>query len=250
MSHCRDPENISMPPNEDSDNESIEDNAFKDPAADWGKAKYDYYYTDYIDKDYPNTLTVKEERLARLEQEEAIRIQKKLLSTLDNVNYDITIDDEADQDTSVLDFIENQNRSILAAKDKSRNVSDERGQSKRKRVKFDSEQQLFGSDECAFSSNEDDGGTSDDNSHHEDEKALEQTSQKRRPINIAIQKNRGLTPYKRKDYRNPRVKHRLKYKKALSKRRHIVKEAQSQYHLYSGEATGIKTSTIKSIRLC
>jgi len=244
-----------------SDDESVEEGmnvALKEEAADWGKTKYDYYYTDYVDKDYPSSLTAKEEKLARLEQEEALRIQKKLLSTLDNVNYSIAIDDEADQEgeEDLISFIEEQNRKILSAQQEAAKTCDGKISKKKKKVKFDpqSEQQAE-SDGCAFNSDSDesvgDDGSDQDFGQSEDEEEEQSgATRKRRPINMAMKKNRGLTPYKKKEYRNPRVKHKLKYKKALSKRRHMVKEAQVAYHRYSGEATGIKTSTIRSIKLC
>lgn len=198
-------------------------------AADWGKAKYDYYYTDYVDKDYPNKLTAKEEKLASIEQEEALRAQKKLLSTLDGVDLDLAYEDNENQD-SLLEYLEKQNACVQVSL-------------KRKRVTFDEK-----SDD---NDDEDDDDEDDDSEDDEDEEQEEQEQQrKRRPINVAIQKNRGLTPYKKKEYRNPRVKHKLKYKKAMSKRRRSVKEVKSEVHRYSGESAGIKTSTIKSIKLC
>jgi U3 small nucleolar RNA-associated protein 3 len=40
----------------------------------------------------------------------------------------------------------------------------------------------------------------------------------KRAINYKIEKNKGLTPHRNKLVRNPRVKHREKYRKALIKR--------------------------------
>mgnify|MGYP000945763512 CR=1 FL=1 len=227
----------------DSDAESIE--GCVDPessAADWGKAKHDYYYTDYVDKDYPNKLTAKEERLAAIEQEEALRIQRKLLTTLEDTDFDIAIDNEndshADNLENLIDLIETRNKFIAEA----RTVC-----AKRKRVAFEeqNESEDAGPDEEADERND---RAKEDKPHEELKVAKEE--RQRRPINMAIKKNRGLTPYKKKEYRNPRVKHKLKYKKAMVKRRRNVCEAQKELHRYSGEATGIKTSTIKSIKLC
>ena len=44
----------------------------------------------------------------------------------------------------------------------------------------------------------------------------------RRPITYQIAKNKGLTPHRRKDERNPRVKHRKKFKKAIVRRKGAV----------------------------
>lgn len=225
----------------ESDHESIEgDLNVKAQGADWGKAKYDYYYTDYVDKDYPSKLSVKEERLASIEQEEALRIQKKLLSTLDNaVDLQTCIDNDENSCGDLIDFIENQNKTLLASKDSSNEKS-----KKRKRVRFNEQAD---SDDIEF---DDDVDNEEGENDDESQEGEGEQGRKRRPINMAIKKNRGLTPYKKKEYRNPRVKHKLKFKKAMSKRRRLVKEAQCEFHRYSGEATGIKTSTIKSIKLC
>lgn len=44
----------------------------------------------------------------------------------------------------------------------------------------------------------------------------------KRPINYQIAKNRGLTPHRKKELRNPRVKHRNKYRKATIRRKGAV----------------------------
>lgn len=258
----------------ESENESIEGDLSElsvgrgqkkgggEAAANWGKAKFDYYFTDYVDKDYPSSLSRKEEKLAWIEQEEAQRIQKKLFSNLDDINLQTVIDFEGTdaeanpneagtRSTSnhedLIEFLEKRNKSILETKtNKSKSNSN-----KKKRVKFDLDQ--VGSDECEFDSENDEEEDEEDEDDDEDEVSRCETTddgRKRRPINMAIKKNRGLTPYKKKEYRNPRVKHKLKYKKAMTKRRKLVKEAQTEFHRYSGEATGIKTSTVKSIKLC
>lgn len=232
----------------DSEHETIEGEV--EPSdANWGKAKYDYYYTDYVDKDYPTKLTAKEERLAALEQEEALRIQKKLLSTIDLVSNqqifnDVICPDEDDND-NLLAQIENQNRSIEENIQRNRQLKNKT----MKKVTFKSKS-TGNEDEFEAEFDDDDD---DEVSNEEDDKEAELETDKarqRRPINLAMKKNRGLTPYKKKEYRNPRVKHKIKYKKAISKRRRIVQEAKPELQRYSGEAAGIKTSTIKSIKLC
>jgi hypothetical protein len=239
----------------DTDHESMEGEVevpTKKPAADWGKTKFNYYFTDYVDKDYPSDLTRKEEREAALEQDEALRIQKKLLATIDNINLQPIIDlgdcDDAQAcgEENILEFIENQNKTILESKKKKKKAED--GSKKRKKVQFDD----IGSDECEFDEDDDDDDESgDEDLECDEEKVVEEVEgRKRRPINMAIKKNRGLTPYKKKEYRNPRVKHKLKYRNAMIKRRRLVKEAKTEFHRYSGESTGIKTSTIRSIKLC
>uniref|UniRef100_A0A6G1S466 Something about silencing protein 10 n=1 Tax=Aceria tosichella TaxID=561515 RepID=A0A6G1S466_9ACAR len=246
----------------DSEHESIEGEVnvvpSKQPAADWGKTKFNYYFTDYVDKDYPSDLTRKEEREAALEQDEALRLQKKLLATIDNVNLQPIIDlvendddlQSPNEEESILEFIEKQNKTLLESQKSRKIKKSEDGSKKRKKVQFEE----IGSDECEFDDDDDDGDDTgddeEDEGSDEDHEVEQHNGRQRRPINMAIKKNRGLTPYKKKEYRNPRVKHKLKYKKAMTKRRRLVKEAKTEFHRYSGESTGIKTSTIRSIKLC
>ncbi|KAK8136665.1 hypothetical protein PG984_004605 [Apiospora sp. TS-2023a] len=73
----------------------------------------------------------------------------------------------------------------------------------------------------------------------------------RRLITYQIEKNKGLTPHRKKDVRNPRLKKRLKYAKAQKK----LKSMKATYSGgegrggYGGEATGIKGNLIKSTKL-
>ncbi|KAF3940979.1 hypothetical protein ABW19_dt0208410 [Dactylella cylindrospora] len=70
----------------------------------------------------------------------------------------------------------------------------------------------------------------------------------KRAIGYTIEKNKGLTPHRKKDVRNPRVKKRKKYeaaKKKLGSKKAVYKAPTSAY---SGEATGIRTKIIKSVK--
>lgn len=196
--------------------------------ADWGKAKFDYYYTDYIDQDYPSELNSKQKKLAAIEQEEALRIQKKLLSTIDDADISNVVFDDEDGE-NLIESIENLNRYI------EKNDANQNQSLKNKKVTFINES----SQEIDFDQDGEDSQLSD----------IHVEERRRRPINVAIKKNRGLTPYKNKKYRNPRVKHKHKFNKVMIKRRRNVKEYIAEYNRYSGEATGIKMSTVKSIKL-
>ncbi|KAI5305412.1 MutS protein msh5 [Ascosphaera pollenicola] len=73
----------------------------------------------------------------------------------------------------------------------------------------------------------------------------------KRAITYAIQKNKGLTPKRNKDVRNPRVKKRKKFaekQKKLGSIRQIYKGGEGRGG-YGGEATGIKTNVVKSVKL-
>ncbi|EPS25692.1 hypothetical protein PDE_00626 [Penicillium oxalicum 114-2] len=72
----------------------------------------------------------------------------------------------------------------------------------------------------------------------------------KRAITYQIEKNKGLTPKRSKDARNPRVKKRKKYeekKKKLGSIRQIYKGGEGRGG-YGGELTGIKKNLVKSVK--
>lgn len=71
----------------------------------------------------------------------------------------------------------------------------------------------------------------------------------RREITYQIAKNKGLTPYRRKELRNPRVKHRNKFRKALIRRKGAVRTVRKEIKRYDGEKFGIKASVKKGIKI-
>uniref|UniRef100_T1IQS0 Sas10 C-terminal domain-containing protein n=1 Tax=Strigamia maritima TaxID=126957 RepID=T1IQS0_STRMM len=77
----------------------------------------------------------------------------------------------------------------------------------------------------------------------------EEPLDEKRAITNQIAKNRGLTPRRKKEYKNPRVKHRLKYKKAKIRRRGQIREVKTETTRYGGEISGIKIGLKKSIKL-
>ncbi|SMY19969.1 unnamed protein product [Zymoseptoria tritici ST99CH_1A5] len=73
----------------------------------------------------------------------------------------------------------------------------------------------------------------------------------KRKINYMIEKNKGLTPHRKKDVRNPRVKKKKKYeekKKKLASMKPVYKGGEGRGG-YGGELTGIKKGLVKSTRL-
>ncbi|KAG7362773.1 Sas10 C-terminal domain containing protein [Nitzschia inconspicua] len=71
-----------------------------------------------------------------------------------------------------------------------------------------------------------------------------------RAISMAILKNRGLVAHKAKINRNPRVKKREQYRKALIRRKGAVREVrEGESHKYGGEGTGIKSGISRSRKL-
>ncbi|KAK9458580.1 Sas10 C-terminal domain-containing protein [Lipomyces oligophaga] len=70
----------------------------------------------------------------------------------------------------------------------------------------------------------------------------------KRAINYQILKNKGLTPKRKKENRNPRVKRRLKYEKAQKKLASMKAVYKPPTGVYGGELTGIKKNTTKSMK--
>lgn len=220
--------------NSDLDSGSDVEENNQEAAQDWGPSKRNYYYTDYVDQDYPTKLDDKKAKLAEEEEVEALKIQKRLLSTID---YDSIINDQviADENAtrgSLVDLL-----SLIQEKNSKRNTKRENATNPIRETTTDIQQEP--KKKVKFTDKE------------EGEKEEESAGVDRlpkRPINKAMEKNRGLTPYRKKAYRNPRVRHRNKFKKAVIKRRSLVQEAQKEWTRYSGELTGIKTSTVRSIK--
>ncbi|KDR14064.1 something about silencing protein 10 [Zootermopsis nevadensis] len=71
----------------------------------------------------------------------------------------------------------------------------------------------------------------------------------KRGITYQIAKNKGLTPHRKKEQRNPRVKHRNKFRKAKIRRKGQVREPRKEVEKYGGEISGIKIGVVKSIKL-
>ncbi|ODV93817.1 hypothetical protein PACTADRAFT_86870 [Pachysolen tannophilus NRRL Y-2460] len=71
----------------------------------------------------------------------------------------------------------------------------------------------------------------------------------KRAINYQILKNKGLTPHRKKENRNSRVKKRLKYEKAKKKLNSIRSVFTGEQGPYAGEKTGIKKGLSRSVKL-
>lgn len=106
------------------------------------------------------------------------------------------------------------------------------------------------SEESGFSDNDDTTPTEveDENKATSSDMVTEDVIDKRH-ITYQIAKNKGLTPHRKKEQRNPRVKHKLKYRKAKIRRKGAIREARSEVTRYGGEASGIKANVKKSIKI-
>lgn len=71
----------------------------------------------------------------------------------------------------------------------------------------------------------------------------------KRAITYQMKKNKGLMPTRKKEQRNPRVKHRNKFRKAQIRRKGAVREVRTEINRYGGEISGIKASVAKGIKI-
>ncbi|NXG80772.1 SAS10 protein, partial [Baryphthengus martii] len=84
----------------------------------------------------------------------------------------------------------------------------------------------------------------------EDEAALEgEDPAQKRGVTYQMIKNKGLTPRRKKIDRNPRVKHREKFRRAKIRRKGQVREVRKELDRYSGELSGIRAGVKKSRKL-
>ncbi|KAL9976271.1 hypothetical protein ACROYT_G013554 [Oculina patagonica] len=77
----------------------------------------------------------------------------------------------------------------------------------------------------------------------------EETEEGKRGITYEISQNKGLTAKKKKELRNPRVKHRRKFYKAQIKRKSQVLPVVNEENRYGGEMTGIRSQLTRSIKI-
>ena len=78
---------------------------------------------------------------------------------------------------------------------------------------------------------------------------VEDEPAQKRGITYEMQKNKGLTAKRKKENRNPRVRHRNKYARALIKRKSRVPTARTEEERYVGEPTGIRAGIKRGIKL-
>uniref|UniRef100_A0A7E4VX09 Sas10 domain-containing protein n=1 Tax=Panagrellus redivivus TaxID=6233 RepID=A0A7E4VX09_PANRE len=97
--------------------------------------------------------------------------------------------------------------------------------------------------------NFDEGDEEEGDSDEEGEGIPQVDAGKQRKITYEMQKNRGLTPARRKDIAHSRTKKRYQYKKALQKKRSQVPDVLREVSKYDGEKRGIRASTVRSVKL-
>lgn len=71
-----------------------------------------------------------------------------------------------------------------------------------------------------------------------------------RALTWAMLKNKGLTPSRKKEVRNPRVRNKNKYTKAQKRRKGTVVDIRKpELGRYSGEKFGIRSDITKGVKL-
>jgi len=96
---------------------------------------------------------------------------------------------------------------------------------------------------CKISDNDQEEMEDQENEENDDEEGS------KRMITYEMSKNKGMIRKRRKELKNPRVKHKMKYKKAVIKRKGQVKEVQNEMNRYGGELTGIKSTLSRSTKI-
>ncbi|XP_068633360.1 something about silencing protein 10 [Battus philenor] len=137
-------------------------------------------------------------------------------------------------------------------------VSDDDGDEVVQNVSTDNLVKLQLSDSLQRNANESEESGFSDNDGFENEENKPSTSSQevitndigeKREITYQIAKNKGLTPHRKKEQRNPRVKHKLKYRKAKIRRKGAIREPRTEISRYGGESSGIKANVKKSIKI-
>uniref|UniRef100_A0A8W7PVD9 Sas10 C-terminal domain-containing protein n=1 Tax=Anopheles coluzzii TaxID=1518534 RepID=A0A8W7PVD9_ANOCL len=266
----------------------------------WGKKAGAYYGTGYKDRDY-DTLTAQEEEMARMEEEEAMEMQKRLIKGMTDEDFaldDLLSDDDAKgaaaaaKDVDVLaeksvkkrapfsseevivikgdlsDLSESQRLELFRKESPEFDGLMDGGALKPKkahrlRVLDELERMDSGTEDDLEDAGEEEGSDAeeysakrrklDDVEEEEEEEDVEEAEEEfdvdgKRKITYQMAKNKGLSVRKRKDQRNIRVKNKLKYRKAIIRRKGAVRTVRTESKRYSGESS-IKPYVKRGIKL-
>lgn len=87
--------------------------------------------------------------------------------------------------------------------------------------------------------------------HEEGEEGEQEVGEEdeKRGITYQMAKNKGLMPSRKKEVRNPRVKNKLKFRKANIRRKGAVRTVRKELSRYGGEMSGIKATVKKGVKI-
>lgn len=91
-------------------------------------------------------------------------------------------------------------------------------------------------------------GQEDDNKQHNYRPINNLPAGSKRNASYEMMKNKGLTPHRSKEVRNPRVKHRMNWERAQKKIKSFKSVKGDSKKPYGGESTGIRTGVSKSVK--
>lgn len=139
----------------------------------------------------------------------------------DSLNENNTLDTKKKNTLKIL--------SKLSIKSKTKEDSNDVQQIAKKRKKNEDIQEESTIKQVRFEDSEEASAEEEEvDLEQKDEKENEVISDTKRAITYQIAKNKGLTPHRKKEQRNPRVKHRNKFRKAKIRRKGAVSTTFSQ----------------------
>ncbi|CAH0691922.1 unnamed protein product [Spodoptera exigua] len=213
----------------------------------WGKKKRSYYATDYVDEDYGGfdriLLAVRnnlELHVTEIRNQKNDKKRKSGRASPESKPKKLkllnAIEKDEGEDTGVSDDEDQYEGNDLLKTNQDIDVQ---------RNNDESEESGFSDNDVSPNEIE----TEDNKPSTSSQDIVPEDVGEKREITYQIAKNKGLTPHRKKDQRNPRVKHKLKYRKAKIRRKGAVREPRTEITRYAGEASGIKANVKKSIKI-
>ncbi|KAL5277263.1 UTP3 family protein [Megaselia abdita] len=94
-----------------------------------------------------------------------------------------------------------------------------------------------------------DSEDSEKEQNEDEEEEVKDEEDEKRGITYQMAKNKGLMPSRKKEVRNPRVKNKLKFRKANIRRKGAVRTVRKELSRYGGEMSGIKATVKKGVKI-
>ncbi|KAK9501110.1 hypothetical protein O3M35_002217 [Rhynocoris fuscipes] len=161
-------------------------------------------------------------------------------------NMNVELSKQVDQTIDIKGKTRKERRKMLQLLAKRKEMEEDAHNNKEniKKIKFADELGMSLEESAKMAEEGDDGDEMEESEEDDNE-----TDIGKRPATYQIIKNKGLTPKRKKEMRNPRVRNKNKYKKAIVRRKGQVKVARKEVQKYDGEISGIKKNLSRSIKL-